>query len=239
MRKVIIIGASSGIGRALAVLYAQAGWEVGITGRRVSLLREIEELFPGKCRIKPFDVSHTEAAMASLEQLIADMGEVDLIIVNAGMGHVNAGLDWSLEAACIATNVGGFAAMCNVAMKYFLARGKGHLAGVSSIAGIRGIGGAPAYSASKAFVINYLESLRGIARRQNAAVAVTEIRPGFVDTAMGQNPRAFWRAAPKRAASQIFKGLERKSRRIYVTRRWQTIDFILKRLPDFIVDKIG
>lgn len=239
MRKVIVIGATSGIGRALAVHYAKAGWQVGITGRRVFLLRELSGLFPGKYRIKAFDVSHTETAMTAFKELLAEMGDVDLIIMNAGTGHVNAALDWKIEEDCIATNVHGFAAICNVAMQYFLARGEGHLAGVSSIAGLRGIGGAPAYSASKAFVSNYLESLRGIARRADAPILVTDIQPGFVDTAMGQNAKAFWRAAPKKAACQIAAGLERKQTRIYVTKRWRLIAWIVKRLPDWAIDKIG
>lgn len=239
MKKVIIIGATSGIGRALAVKYAKAGWQVGITGRRMALLQEVNDLFPGKCQMKSFDVCCTKSAMAALRELIADMGSVDLIILNAGMGHVNVDLDWPIELDCMMTNVNGFAAMCNVAMQYFVSQGYGHLAGVSSIAGIRGIGGAPAYSASKAFVINYLESLRGIARRQSMAITVTNIQPGFVDTAMGQNPKAFWRASTEAAAEQIFSGLACKSTQIYITRRWRFIAWLLRRLPDFVVDKLG
>lgn len=239
MPKVIIIGATSGIGRALALHYAQKGYIVGITGRRKALLEELAAILPGKCYAECFDVMQTEEAMQKLTALIARMENVDTIIVNAGMGHVNPALDWAVEETCIRTNVSGFAAMCNVAMRYFLQRGGGQLAGVSSIAGIRGVGGAPAYSASKAFICNYLESLRGIVSRQKAQIVITNIQPGFIDTAMGQNTKAFWIASPEKAAKQIAKGLERKATQIYVSKRWRFVAWLLRLLPDTVVDKIG
>lgn len=238
MPKVIIIGATSGIGWALAIAYARHGCEVGITGRRNERLNALGEVLPGKCYKKCFDVRH-ETAMQSLRELIAEMGTVDTIVVNAGMGHVNPSVDWELERTCIETNVQGFAAMCSVAMHYFFLRGKGHLAGVSSIAGIRGIGGAPAYTASKAFVSNYLESLRGIVRRANAKIIVTDIQPGFVDTAMGQSKNAFWVASTEKAAEQIVDALRVGETHIYVTKRWRFIAWTLKVLPTWIVNRIG
>ena len=239
MKKVIIIGATSGIGKALAIEYAKRGWMVGITGRRLELLIELSNLFPGKYYVKSFDICLLEPAMESLRELIFEMGQVDLIIMNAGTGHVNHTLEWATETNCITTNVQGFAAMCNVAMQYFMERENGHFAAVSSIAGVRGIGGAPAYSASKAFMINYLESLRGIVTRKKLNITISNIQPGFIDTAMGQNPKAFWRASTQKAARQIVEGLNRKKTQIYVTRRWKIIAWIMKWLPDWIVNKIG
>lgn len=239
MPKVIIIGATSGLGRALAMQYAQKGYEVGITGRRDDLLSELAEILPGKCYTACFDVMKTEEAMQKLTDLIKRMQSVDIVIVNAGMGHVNSALDWAVEADCIKTNVSGFAAMCNVSLHYFLRRGQGHLAGVSSIAGVRGVGGAPAYSASKAFICNYLESLRGMVSRQKVRIVITNIQPGFIDTVMGQNPNAFWISSPEKAAKQIVKALERKATQVYVSKRWRLIAWLLRLLPDTVVNKIG
>lgn len=239
MPKAIVVGATSGIGRALALHYAARGYEVGATGRRAALLEELAPRLGPRGLVRCFDVRRTEAAMAELSALFAALGDVDVCVVNAGCGHVNPALDWTKERTAIETNVCGFAAMCNVAMRYFAARGGGRLAGVSSVAGVRGVGGAPAYSASKAFVSNYLESLRGIARRAGLAVSVTDIRPGFVDTAMGQNPRAFWRISPEEAAAQIYAAVEGRKSRAYVAARWRWIALALSILPDRLVDALG
>ena len=239
MPKAIVIGATSGIGKALALLYAARGYEVGATGRRGALLAELAPQLGAGGIVRRFDVRRTDEAMAALGALFEDMGDVDVCIVNAGCGHVNPALDWAKEQAAIETNVCGFAAMCNVAMRYFTARGGGRLVGISSVAGIRGVGGAPAYSASKAFVSNYLESLRGIARRAGLPVSVTDVRPGFVDTAMGQNPRAFWRISPEEAAAQIYAAVEDRKSRVYVAARWRWVAMALSILPDRLVDAMG
>lgn len=239
MPKAIVIGATSGIGRALALLYAARGYEVGATGRRAALLTELAAQLGARGIVRRFDVMRVEEARAELEALFTAMGDVDVCIVNAGYGHVNPQLDWEIDRTTIATNVCGFAAMCNVAMRYFEARGGGRLAGISSVAAVRGVGGASAYSASKAFVSNYLESLRGIARRKCLPIAVTDIRPGFVDTAMGQNPGAFWRASPEEAAAEIFAAIEARKARAYVTARWRFVAWALQLLPNRLLDAIG
>jgi len=97
------------------------------------------------------------------------MGGVDLVVISAGTGHLNDGLDWDLENEAIKTNVTGFAVMANVAMKHFVKRGSGHLVGISSIAALRGGRQAPAYNASKAFESNYLEGLRQKVRKIRTA----------------------------------------------------------------------
>src|SRR5512137_510314 len=112
------------------------------------------------------------------------MGEVHIIVLSAGTGHVNPSLNWPQERDTIDTNVTGFTAMANVAMRYFARKGSGHLVGISSVACIKGDCVAPAYNASKAFISNYLEGLNKKAARQRVAITVTDIRPGFVDTQM-------------------------------------------------------
>lgn len=239
MPKAIIIGATSGIGRALALLYASRGYEIGATGRREVLLAELAAELGSCGTVCCFDVRRTREAMVQLAKLFEALGRVDVCIVNAGCGYVNPQLDWTKEQATIETNVCGFAAICNVAMRNFIARGGGRLVGISSVAGIRGVGGAPAYSASKAFISNYLESLRGIVRRGKLPISVTDIRPGFVDTAMGQNPSAFWRISPEEAAAQIYEAVEDRKARAYVAARWRLVAIALQILPDRLIDAIG
>ena len=155
----IVVGASSGIGRALALRLARDGWTLGLAGRRVGLLESLREEIGAGARVQEMDVADVPAARAGLETLITEMGGADLVVVNAGTGSVNPDLAWELEEPAIRVNALGFAAMANVAMRHFLARGRGHLVGISSLNGLRGSRHAPAYSASKAFVSNYLEGL--------------------------------------------------------------------------------
>ncbi len=184
VKRAIIVGATSGIGCELAKTFSAHGYEVGVAGRRSDLLEKLTGELATRACAAVIDVRDTEPAIRSLEKLLADMGEVDIIVISAGTGHVNPWLDWPPEKDTIDTNVLGFAAMADAAMRYFVRKRSGHLVGISSVAGARGDGMAPAYNASKAFISNYLEGLRKKAAKESLAITVTDIRPGFVDTAM-------------------------------------------------------
>lgn len=238
MTRAIIIGASSGIGKELAMVFAANGYEVGIAARREDLLEQIAAQLPCRCHTARLDLLEPAGAIKSLEDLIAVMGDVDIIVISAGVGHGNPSLKWEPDKATIDTNVSGFAAMAGSAMRYFMRRGHGHLAGISSIAGIRGDNGGAAYSASKAFVSNYLEGLRKKAVKEKKPVTITDILPGFVDTDMTKGDGIFWMASPQKAALQIFTAIRNKRSTVYVTRRWALIALVLKLLPDFVYNRI-
>ncbi len=229
-KKAIIIGASSGIGKELSKVLSHNNYEIGLTGRRITLLRQISEELPNKSCFKRIDVTDIPTSMKSLEELISQMKDVGLIIISAGTGHINPDLDWNKEKNTIDTNVTGFCAMANVALKYFQQQGYGHLVGISSIAKIRGNGEAPAYNASKAFVSNYMEGLRIKTKHTN--IAITDIQPGFVDTDMAKGDRLFWVASPQKVAKQIFNAIEKKRKVVYVSKRWRLIALLLKILPE-------
>lgn len=231
MRKVIIIGATSGIGRALVQLFSAQGFEVGLMGRREALLQEIMRELPGKAYAKAVDISETAVAIERLNELLNEMGRVDVIVVSAGVGFINDGLEWLPERETIATNVCGLAAVCNTAMNFFAKQGTGQLAAISSIAAIRGNSSAPAYAASKAFVSNYLEGLRGWAYKKNLPITVTEIQPGFVDTAMAQGDGLFWVEPVEKAARLIYRAICMKRSHVYVSGRWRLIAWLLRSLP--------
>lgn len=235
----IVIGASSGIGRALALRLARAGYGLGLTGRRVALLETLRDEIGAGARVKEMDVADTARARARLEELIAEMGGADLIVVNAGTGAVNPDLAWEREEPAIRVNAHGFAAMANVAMRHFLARGRGHLVGISSLNALRGSRYAPAYGASKAFVSNYLEALWYYVARLGLPIAVTDIQPGFVDTAMTRDqPRKFWVASPEAAAEQIYDAIRRRRKRAVVTRRWVVMAWLMRVLPHWAYKRI-
>jgi short-subunit dehydrogenase len=235
-KKAIIVGATSGIGRELAKKLSTYGYIVGVTGRRQSLLEELKKEFTSQIFIKQMDISKKEA-LSGLENLIDEMNGVDLIVISAGTGSLEPNLPWSKEKETIETNVLGFTAIANIAYHHFSKKGSGHLVGISSIASIRG-GEAPAYNASKAFVVNYLQGLRYLVYKNKKDITITDIQPGFVDTAMAQGEGLFWVASPKKAVAQIFTAIKKKKNHVYITKRWRLIAWGLKILPDFIYNRL-
>lgn len=240
MRKAIIIGTSSGIGRALAKQLAAHGYEVGLAGRRRERMEELRAEIPTPTRIKTIDLARPGEARERLAELIGELGDVELIVVNSGVGHTDP--PWEYEIEIIQVNVMGFAAVANRALEYFVERGSGHLVGISSIAGLRGL--RAAYSASKAFDSTYLEGLRLKADRHGVDVQVTDVKPGFVDTELtaGRNDM-FWVATPEEAARQIYTAIRKRKRHVYVTRRWRLMGWLMKSLPypvvSFLVTRGG
>jgi short-subunit dehydrogenase len=190
------------------------------------------------CVIKTVDVSRPELAMPLVRELIEELRDVELFVVSAGTGFNNAALAWKPERETIAVNVLGFASMVNVAVAHFEARGSGHLVGISSLAALRGIGAAPAYAASKAFVSNYMQGVRYRFKKLKLPVVVTDVQPGFVATRMAKAERQFWVASPETAARQIAAAIRRRKRRAYVTRRWRLVAWLMQLLPDAVYERL-
>lgn len=236
MKNAIVVGASSGIGRALAVELSRDGYRVGVAARRTELLEQLRDELDGPCAIKTIDVAVPELAMPLLRDLIDELGDVELFIVNAGVGFENPALDWQPEKTTIDVNVLGFAAMVNVAAAHLEARGSGNLAGISSLAALRGIGAAPAYAASKAFMSNYLQGVWYRFRKSGLPIVVTDVQPGFVDTAMAGGD--FWMASPQTAARQIVAAIRRRKRHVYITRRWRFIAWLMRIVPDALYARL-
>lgn len=237
MKNAIVIGASSGIGRELAIILSQKGYRVGVMARRVQLLMELSREMNGEFSVREIDVAIPEAAMTILNEFIHEMGGVDLIVISAGTGYVNHELHWQLENDTIQTNVSGFTALAVVAMHHFMEKGSGHLVGISSIAALRGGRESPAYHASKAFESSYLEGLRQKIRKSGLPITVTDIQPGFVDTAMAKGEGIFWSAPADKAARQIYHAIKRKASHAYITRRWRLIAWLLKWMPAFLYER--
>jgi short-subunit dehydrogenase len=230
LKKAIIIGASSGIGKELAKTLSVEGYIVGLVARRTENLIELQEKLPKKAFIKTVDISCPNKAKNLIEELIKEMGGIDLFIISSGVGHLNPELNLSFEQEVIDVNVSGFVAMSNIAYKYFLSKGSGHLLGISSIGALMPNPTAPAYNASKVFMSNYLINIRHKLRTQKTNVLVTDVKCGFVDTHMakGDKNKMFWMASPEKAAFQIYDGIRKKKKLIYVSKRWRIIAWILK-----------
>lgn len=228
--KIIIIGASSGIGKEMALLYASRGERVAITGRRAELLEVIRQQHPEQVITRCFDVRESDSRQ-HLEGLISALGGLDLLIYNAGYGNASRELDWHTERVTTETNVNGFIPLINKAFTFFCGQGYGQIALTSSVAALRGNSWSPAYSASKAYMSNYAEGLQIKAARMKKDIVVTDIRPGFIDTKMSGGNKRFWMASPQKAARQIITSIDRKKRIAYITRRWWIIAQVLKLLP--------
>lgn len=238
MKKAIIVGATSGIGRRLAEILVENGYLVGITGRRIHLLEEIKSEKPESYFIKAFDTTHTATVAQHLEQLVESLKGLDLLIISSGTGDLNDTLDFEIEKKTIETNVAGFTAIADWTFNYFREQKYGQLVAISSIAGLRGNRQAPSYSATKAYQINYLESLRIKAAKSSLPIFITDIRPGFVNTEMAKGEGLFWVAPVDKAAKQLFIAIIKKKKVVYITRRWKIIAHLLKFLPNWAIERI-
>jgi len=238
MKKAIVIGASSGIGRELSKILSKEGYIVGLVSRRIGLLHELGDSLEGEYIVRRIDITDPEVSMNFLTELIEEMGGVDLVVISSGVGNINENLDWELENESIATNVVGFSAMANVAIKHFMQQKSGHLVGISSVAALRGGKAAPAYNASKAYLSNYLEGLRQKITGLDGSITITEIRPGFVDTAMAKGDGVFWVSSVEKAAKQIYSAIVSKKSCVYVTHRWLLVGWLLKILPEAIYKRL-
>jgi short-subunit dehydrogenase len=238
IKKIIIIGATSGIGRNMAELYAAKGNIVGITGRRNELLDEIKALYPGKIETECFDVTGTEN-LERLTYLIQKIGGLDILVYSSGVGEASKDLDWQVDKMTVETNVNGFVEIANWSFNYFIKQGYGSMAVISSIAANRGNSWAPAYSASKAFQSNYFEALAIKAKRMRKDIGITCIEPGFVKTKMAKGNKLFWVVPLDKATDQIIAAIEKKKRKAYVSKRWWLVAKLMRVLPFWIYKRIG
>jgi len=238
IKRIIIVGATSGIGRKMAELYAAAGNIVGITGRRNELLNEIKSLYPEKIKTECFDVTGNEN-IHSLTSLIQKIGGLDILIYSSGVGEAIKELDWQMDKMTIETNVNGFTEIANWGFNYFIKQGYGSMAVISSVAANRGNSWAPAYSASKAFQSNYFEALAIKAKRMKKDIGITCIEPGFVATKMAKGNKLFWVVPLEKATRQMITAIEKKKRKVYVSRRWWLVAKLMRLIPFWLYKRIG
>ena len=236
-QKVIIIGATSGIGRELALLYAKQKAMVCVSGRRTELLLSLQKKYPNNILIETFDVTGKEN-IPHVQNMISQLDGLDLLIYNSGYGEMNDDLDWDIEKQTTEVNVNGFVEVVCYAFNYLKNQGHGQIACTSSVASIRGNSHNPAYNASKAFQSNFMEGLYMKTKRMKVDISITDLQPGFVRTDMMKGTGAFWVAEPRAAAEQMAEAIRLKKRRAYITRRWWIIATLMKRMPVFLYRRI-
>ena len=239
VKKGVIIGATSGIGLEVARILLAEGWQLGLAGRRTSILESLQASAPQQIVTETIDVTQ-EGADQKLGQLIDKLDGMDLFLLSSGIGYQNSQLDSSVEMKTVQTNVDGFVRLTTAAFHFFKEQGNGHLAVISSIAGTKGLGIAPAYSASKRFQNCYLDALEQLAVMSRINISFTDIRPGFVQTALlNDNKHYPLLMEPSNVARHIVKALKKKKRVAIIDWRyrilvacWQVIPrCIWKRMP--------
>ena len=233
-KKVIIIGATSGIGREVALVYMAQGWKVGIAGRRAAELETVRAMAPDQVFTQVIDVTKSDAP-EHLQALIDKVGGMDLFLLSAGIGRQNYTLDTEIELATAATNVEGFIRMTNAAYHYFEKQGHGHLAVISSIAGTKGLGAAAAYSATKGFQHMYMDALDQLSRMQKLNISFTDIRPGFVATPLlkYQDKYPMLMQAPI-VSLDIVDAIKRKKRVAIIDWRYRLLVGFWRLIPKWI-----
>ena len=233
-KKVIIIGATSGIGREVALIYIAQGWKVGVAGRREAELEALRSAYPEQVSAQALDVTKEDAPQ-KLQALIEQVGGMDVFLLSSGIGKQNPTLETGLELTTAATNVEGFIRMTNAAYHYFEQQGHGHLAVISSIAGTKGLGAAPAYSATKGFQNIYMDALDQLARMKKLNIQFTDIRPGFVATPLLNNQKKYpmLMEAPI-VALDIVSAIEKKKRVAIIDWKFRIVVGFWRLIPKWI-----
>ena len=230
-KSIIIIGATSGIGKALFEKYAAEGNRLGIVGRRTHLLDDLRQQHPDNTFTATADITKQTEIEQVIHSIQKNLGSIDLAIVCSGTGEINPSLNYDVERPTLDTNVTGWTFVIDMLYHIFEQQGHGHLVAITSAGGLRGEPMAPAYSATKAYQINYIEALRKKAFKAGGKIVVTDVRPGLVDTAMAKGEGLFWVMPVENVARQICAAIRRKKPKVYVTKRWRVLAFINKNLP--------
>ncbi|GAB5409969.1 MAG: SDR family NAD(P)-dependent oxidoreductase [Balneolaceae bacterium] len=240
MKKVVITGATSGIGRELAIQLSQKGYLVGLIGRRTKRLEELKNEIGELAYFKVLDVTDFETAKKTYADLIEEMGGMDIMILNAGVGRDSRKLNWPSDKQTIDVNVSAFSHGMNVAFQYFIDNKiAGQIVGMSSVASTLASGRSAAYTASKHFISNYMTGFRQKANRMNLDIAITDIKPGFVESEMTENNKGmFWVATTEKAVAQMLKAIEARKNHIYITKRWRLMAWTAKLIPQFVWDRL-
>lgn len=241
LSRVVVVGASSGIGEAMARQLAQSGADVAVVARREAELTRLAGERPGKLHPYAHDVTNVDEVPALFERIERELGPIDGLVYAAGVMPKIEESEYAFEKdrAMVTVNLLGAMAWMNQAAARFEAARAGTILGISSIAGERGRRGNPAYCTTKAALTTYLEALRN--RCSRYGVNVVTIKPGFVDTAMTRGMKGlFWLISAEKAAKISLRLARRGSSAVaFVPSRWALVAFIVRSLPSFIFRKLN
>lgn len=237
IRKAIVVGATSGIGRELARCLWDDGATLGIAGRRTALLEEFAAERGERVAWQKIDVMSPDAGERLLD-LIAKLDGVDAIVFCSGIGSQNPLLSADIELRTTETNVVGFTRVVGEAYRYFRRHGGGHIAVVSSIAGTKGLGIAASYSATKRYQNIYVQCLAQLSATERAGVTFTDIRPGFVDTDLLKSGHYPMLMRPEFVAQKIARALRKKRRVVTIDWRYRLLVAGWRLIPHWLWERL-
>lgn len=237
MKRIVIVGATSGIGLEVARHCIAEGWSVGIAGRRADALEKLQASAPRQVVAERIDVLSDDAP-EHLATLIGRLGGMDIYLHCAGIGYNNPELRAAPEIDTLRTNGEGFVRMATAAFNYFRTNGGGQFAAISSIAGTKGMGSAPAYSATKRMQNTYLDALAQLAHMEKLDIHITDIRPGFVDTPLLRDGKYPMLMQADKVAARIVRALKRRRRHIVIDRRYAVLVFFWRMIPEWLWERL-
>lgn len=232
MKKIVIMGATSGIGLAVAQKLARNGHKVGVAGRKTEVLKQLKKDFPDNIEWEQIDITKSDAP-TRLESLIKKLGGMDTYFHVSGVFYNNPDLVLKDEITTLETNAVGFARMTSTAYNYFRHHGgKGHIAAITSVAGTRGMGPIASYSSTKKFGQTYLEALQQLSHLQKLDIKFTDVRPGWIRTPL-MNPDQEYPLTMQLdyAGPLIIKSLGSCKTACYVDWRWEALVRLCQLIP--------
>ena len=281
-RRAIVMGATSGLGREIALELLKRGFIVGVCGRRLELLQEVEaewkswllspaasgrvaagttaaaetaavangtaavasgraavaeEIAPQRVFIRQLDVTAPDAPERLLG-LVEEMGGMDMYIHSSGIGYKNMALDGRIERETVITNALGFTQMVDAAFDWFKERGGGHIAFISSVAGTKGLGAAPSYSATKRYQWIYAQALAQLSSMERYNISFTDIRPGFVATGFLGSSKYPLLLEKHYVAQKIVKAILARKRSVIIDYKYKILCLFWRMIPNWLWERL-
>ena len=280
-RRAIVMGATSGLGREIALELLKRGFIVGVCGRRLELLQEVEaewkswlhspaasgrvaagaagaaetavangtaavasgradvaeEIAPQRVFIRQIDVTAPDAPERLLG-LVEEMGGMDMYIHSSGIGYKNMALDGRIERETVITNALGFTQMVDAAFDWFKERGGGHIAFISSVAGTKGLGAAPSYSATKRYQWIYAQALAQLSSMERYNISFTDIRPGFVATGFLGSSKYPLLLEKHYVAQKIVKAILARKRSVIIDYKYKILCLFWRMIPNWLWERL-
>ena len=281
-RRAIVMGATSGLGREIALELLKRGFIVGVCGRRLELLQEVEaewkswllspaasgrvaagttaaaetaavangtaavasgraavaeEIEPQRVFIRQLDVTAPDAPERLLG-LVEEMGGMDMYIHSSGIGYKNMALDGRIERETVITNALGFTQMVDAAFDWFKERGGGHIAFISSVAGTKGLGAAPSYSATKRYQWIYAQALAQLSSMERYNISFTDIRPGFVATGFLGSSKYPLLLEKHYVAQKIVKAILARKRSVIIDYKYKILCLFWRMIPNWLWERL-
>ena len=276
-RRAIVMGATSGLGREIALELLKRGFIVGVCGRRLELLQEFEaewkswlhspaasgraslaagtaaaaetaavasgraavaeEIAPQQVFIRQIDVTAPDAPERLLG-LVEEMGGMDMYIHSSGIGYKNMALDGRIERETVITNALGFTQMVDAAFDWFKVRGGGHIAFISSVAGTKGLGAAPSYSATKRYQWIYAQALAQLSSMERYNISFTDIRPGFVATGFLGSSKYPLLLEKHYVAQKIVKAILARKRSVIIDYKYKILCLFWRMIPNWLWERL-